>query len=81
MTVMTVQKGYYLSVRFKSVLLILLLNGKSVSWRFLIIKYIGIYINERWLLIGITIYKRYLFYITCTLPELFKRVLIFRNEY
>lgn len=44
-------------------------------------KYIGIYIKERWLLIDTTIYKGYLFYVMYTLPELFKGVLILRNEY
>lgn len=45
--VRTVLKGYNLFVRFKYVLLILLLNGKPILWRFLIMMYIGIYIKER----------------------------------
>lgn len=79
--VRTVLKGYNLFVRFKYVLLILLLNGKPILWRFLIMMYIGIYIKERWLLIAITVYKSYLFYIIYKLPELFKGVLILKNEY
>lgn len=42
-------------------------------------KYIGIYIKEKWLLIGIATNKQYLFYVMYMLPELFKGVLILRN--
>lgn len=52
---MTVQKGSNLSLRFKYVLVIFLLNGKPIHWRFLIIIYIGIYIEKKWLLIDIII--------------------------
>lgn len=44
-------------------------------------KYIGIYIKERWLLIDIIIYKWCLFYVIYTQPELFKGVLILRSKY
>lgn len=62
-------------------LLILLLNGRPVLWRFLLMTYIGIYIKERLLLIDIILYKSDLFYVIYKLLELFKGVLILKNEY
>lgn len=43
--------------------------------------YIGIYIKERLLLIDIILYKSDLFYVIYKLLELFKGVLILKNEY